>query len=483
MKTKALVQCLTRLEIQGIEQELGKKKTKGVKAFFQALKNMNGDEEPDKTRFFQMIFGKPYSKKEDHKFRHIQRLVSEEIERFLVLEFITKDFKAGRSMHYNSTLIWLDILLDRKLYELFEKEWNKYFRKAGKEQDYQVRIRLIDKFYDYLTHHKQEDLKDYPYLAELLDISEKDWQKFSLEGFRTLNYKRGFIYYVTKHSQSPIQFDVPKEFPEFDKGLSSEPLFQYYHWLALLLHEKDHHKRIRLLTRLLDLHETVSKIRPQLSEHERDFYNWLGQCFYFLNDFETSAKYFERCVALMERHKNWSRLEVVFNYTSILSKLEQYEECIEVYQRHKEAILSNDRVQPRFGFLIAMCFVFTGFPEVARRHLSKDIHLLPQREMYYSRFVLAIIYFEEQEEELFDREITNLYQNTRYKTPEETFWVDVASVFMKFLRVIKRIPIRERKKGKHFSAIAEEIETLDQKHTMFKDSLPVRWLCRRLLIS
>ncbi len=478
MKSKALIDCLTKEEKKSIRLALKSKASKETVALLDYISKYDGRKKMEKSVLFSLVSKEKYTAKLDFKLRHYLRVLNEEIEQQIILQYLESEIKNHFLESFSPAIIYLDFLLERQSYSLFEKEWNKYQRKSEQKKFFRLELELIDLYFKYITHHQEEKIQYYDTLHNLLKRGIFLQQCLYIEELRGLEQQQGFLYYTTmftgqKNTTTPKYVDNAP----IQEEINNASFFKYHQLLAQSFHEKNHEKRIPIFKALLESHESVSKIRPDLAINERDYNNWLGHCYYFKNDYETSATYFERCMFLMNQQPKWLRLEIVFNYISILTKLERFSEPILIFETYKKQIDRNERVRYRFGYLIAFCLIFEKRATEAWPLLPKDINNRPQNDFYYTRFIMAIIYHEEGSEELFEREVTNIYQTAHYKKPEEILWLDVSKVFRKMSRIIY-LPKDEKKV--EIDKLMVEMDELDQSYPKFKDVLPVKWLIKQL---
>lgn len=477
MKTQELIQCFSREEKILLRKYL---KTKGASeslALYDVIAKSDERRKIDKAYLFSLVSNEKFTAKKDVKLRHFLRILNEEIEQFIILESFEKIIKKNTIKNITPCILLLQFLREKNAFSLFEKEWNKYYKKSQQKKYFKLEKELIFLYNKYVTHHQEEKLKYYDKLTQLLKRGIECQQSEYLEGLRGLEQKLGFIYYTSMFTGQDIEIPPYQDLVEIDEQLLNNDFFKYHQLLAQSFHEKNHEKRIPIFKALLVSHDEVSKIRPELAINERDYNNWLGHCYYFKNEYEISATYFERCIELMTLNPKWLRLEVVYNYISILTKLERFADPIPIFETYKKQIAKNERVKYRFGYIIAICLIFEGRASEAWDLLPDDIQNRPQNDFYYTRFIMAMIYFEERELELFEREITNIYQTAHYKTPEEILWLDVSKVFKKMVRIISLLPPEQAEESNRLVA---EIELLDGNYPMFKDVLPVKWLMKKI---
>lgn len=477
MKSQELIHCLEKEEIKLFRLRLKAKGSSSSLVVLDVLKKNNPENKLEKDYLFTLIFKKEYSRKLDFRLRHVLRVFNEEIEHFIAMISFSEKAENNFTENYNPSILLLRFLLERKSYSLFEKEWNKYYKKAKEKKYFNLELKLIDLYYNYVTCNQEEKIKYYDKITNLLKIAVQSVQSEYLEQIRGLEQKIGFIYYTAMFTGNDIPEKKYKDLTTIPDEILEDEFFKYHQLLAQSFYEKNHEERIVIFNQLLKSHNHASAIRPDLAINERDYNNWLGHCFYFLNNYEAAARCFERCIELMTANPKWLRLEIIFNYISILTKLERFSEPIPIYEKYKSKIVKNERVKYRFGYMIAICLIFEGSASKAWDLLPKDIQNRPQNDFYYSRFIMAMIYFEEKEYDFFEREVTNIYQTAHYKAPNEILWLDVSKVFKKMSRIFL-LPKPERKKESE--KLIAEIDELDEKYPMFKDVLPVKWLVAKI---
>lgn len=480
MKSQELIQCFTREEKALLRKYLKAKGASESLPLYDVIMKADIDKKIDKSYLFSFISKEKFTPKKDVKLRHFLRILNEEIEQFIILYSVENLIQKDVTKSIIPCILLLQFLQEKNAFSLFEKEWNKYYKKAQQKKYFKLEKELISLYHEYVTHSQEEKLKYYDKLTQLLKRGIECQQSEYLEELRGLEQKLGFIYYTSMFTGQNIEIPPYQDLVQINEKLLDNDFFKYHQLLAQSFHEKSHEKRIPIFKALLVSHDEVSKIRPELAINERDYNNWLGHCYYFKNEYETSATYFERCIKLMTLNPRWLRLEVVYNYISILTKLERFAAPIPIFEIYKKQIAKNERVRYRFGYIIAICLIFEGRANEAWSLLPKDIHNRPQNDFYYTRFIMVMIYFEENNLELFEREVTNIYQTAHYKTPAEILWLDVSKVFKKMSRIIL---LPQSEQLEETNKLIEEIELLDGNYPMFKDVLPVKWLMKKLTMN
>lgn len=467
-----LIACLYPDESRLMQKELKKHRRTALLPLFNRLKKaVKKNQELSNEELFPLISDKPYQKKWDYLLRNELRLLNGEIETFLLSNEVMKQLKTDNVQEINPSLLWLKLLLERQQFGLFEKEWRKMERQANEQQNFRLLSQLSPLYFEYIRKYQEIHPQLYQETRPLLEAAKEWTLKAALENFRQLEVKTAYL--------DRVLYAFDTSYPR--KALVQkvvlpanpiEPLFEYlYLWGLTYIEEKntDH------FLKLLEIHPEVVKTRPEYERQEVIFHSRLALEYMLRKEHQQADFYYKESLRLHQQYHDTIDLNLLFNYFSNLCKMHHFEEAIKLWEKHQTAIDENPKLRYRYRYLAAMCYLFQNRPTLATALLPEDIHKRPQNDYYYSRFILAISYYLEDMDDVFEREIQNIYQSIQYKTPEEVVWVDNIRMFRKFMRIYLYTADEGEKKEK-LQELAQQIEQDMENGEEYTDHLPLEWL-------
>ncbi len=479
MKTLELMACLQREELRQLESILQGHKRHALHKLFKALRNaVSTGTEPAGEVLFESIFDKPYQKTSDYLLRNELRLLNREIELFLLEKEILRRLRQDEPREIIPAIVWCELLLDRKQTELFEKEWRRWEKTAREKEDYALMHRLYLLYLTFIYRHRELHPDLYVNAAEMLEQAREFVLLDAEEHCRTVDVKRAYVYRILNAmGAGPAS---PFEETTLQPAASNQEkrLMQYLRIWSQTYVASD---KIPLYEQLLEWQPFIARLRPELEANEFVFLNNLA-LLYMLErrDYRQADHFFSQAMDNYRRHHKKVHTELLFNYLSNLTRLERFAEVIELYQAHRQAAEADPKLHFKFCYLLAMNHLFVNQPEAALAYIPEDLRQRPRFEYIYTRFIFAIAYYMEGLDDLFEREVQNLYQTIRYKTPEEAGeWRYTLEVFRKFARIAAETP-NAKARSKQMAALGRELEADRQAQTAGADNLILLWLKRTL---
>ncbi len=138
MKAKVLLDLFTPKEHLLFEKTVIRlHKRKRLKKLYQVLKK---ELPPSKEVLYKKVFEVPYEDKKDALLRNELRLLSNAVELFLVQQ---RELAQINLQQYATKLSLLHIYAERQQWDYFEQLWQRLYKTAVQEQDYQQQIELV----------------------------------------------------------------------------------------------------------------------------------------------------------------------------------------------------------------------------------------------------------------------------------------------------------------------------------------------------
>lgn len=475
MKTLELMECLLQEERTELEALLKAHRRKSIHRLFKTLwPAVQKGVEPDNEALFEKVFEKPYQKESDYLLRNELRLLNREIELFLQEKEILRRIRKDEMREITPVVVWLELLLERQQLALFEKEWRRIDKSAREKQDFSLLYQLCNVYLNFIYRYQELHVDLYRRAFELLENTRHQILLSAEEDCRMLDVKRSYVHRILKAFDS--SFEVPFEASTLKPLNTNEDvlLFRYLKvWSQTYLVQD----KIPLYEQLLEWQPTIVRLRPELGNNEFVFLNNLALLYmHESKNYQKANHYFSQAMANHQQNHKRINVELFFNYLINLTRLKRFSEVILHYQSHAKMVEADLKLRFKFCYLVAMNHLLLGQTSEALALIPEDLRQRPRQEYIYTRFMYTIAYCIDGLYDLFERELQNLYQTIRYKTPEEAGeWSYTLSAFRKFFKIMSQEPNANEKKKK-YQAMAEELEKESQTNTAGADNLILLWL-------
>ena len=355
MKSLELIYCLQAEESKALQKELKKHRRTALLPLFNQLKKAaKKQQEPTNEELFGFISDRPYDKKMDYLLRNELRLLNGEIETFLLSNELLKRLKSGRLLEISQNLLWLELLLERQQFALFEKEWRKILRQAKENKHFSLLSQLHSLYFEYLRHYKEIEPARYRKARSILDEAKSWTLKAAMEQLRKLELNRAYVDRVifafdpTHTRQPPSQ-----QFASIET--EADPLFDYlYLWAKTYIENNN----TDIYLKLLQLHPEIVKIRPEFKGKDMVFYTNLALQEMLQQNYEQASLFYKEALRIDQQNGIKTNVELLFNYCSNLCKMHEFDQAIQLWKDNRVDIEEQPTVRYRYRYLIAMCYLF-----------------------------------------------------------------------------------------------------------------------------
>ncbi len=475
MKTLELMACLQPDELAALEKLLQQHKRRSLINLFKALQiAARRSVEASNEALFEAAFDKSYQKQSDYLLRNELRLLNREIEFFLLEKEILRRLHREETREIVPAIVWCELLLERRQPDLFEREWRRWEKTARESEDFALLNRLYIIYLTYIYRHRELHPDLYFKAAQMLDQAGEFALLDAEERCRMVDVKRAYVHRILEAMDVRLAAPFEETVLGPAKSASERLLMQYLKsWSQTYVAPE----KIPLYEQLLEWQPRIARLRPELGENEFVFLNNLALLYmHERRDYRKADHYFSQALENYRRHHKKMHTELLFNYLSNLTRLGRFSDVVLQYQAHQETVDADPKLNFKFCYLLAMNHLFLGHTRAALSFIPDDLRQRPRFEYIYTRFIFAIAYYLDGMEDLFDREIQNLYQTMRYKTPEEAGeWQYTLGVFRSFFRnVVQEPDARERKK--QCVALLRETEQGVKEGTAGADNLILFWV-------
>lgn len=410
MKTLALLAQLQPAEEELLRAQLKAHKRKKLYRLYICL-----SEEPDLTReeLFERLFETAYHCKKDYKLRNELRLLNQEIEALWIEEERQNQL---RSDDFRQQRAYFKLLLDREAFDLLNREWKRALQQAQEAQHFEQLGFLWELRFglDFRTREVKAALFEDSKQSLQQARQYRYWQ--GVEGY-LINRGRQAYVLANQHAITHQSKEQLPELPFEEELLEQHFLFEYLECIAqsYLAEGKE---KLAYLERCLALQSDVEAIRPRFAANALPAWASMAVEYSVQRQFEKSHQAFQKVIppweALTARH-----LPIVYNYLVNLLYLEKWQEAQACVEAVWEILPPDHRLYARFCYMRCWLCLFQEEHEAGLDLLITDaLQRHADFDNYYARLLFALLYFQMDDWESCERELTNMRQRLRYKKKE-----------------------------------------------------------------
>lgn len=413
MKALDILSSLSPTETKELDEIIAKHKRAGIKKLYTALKKYrSGKKDPDKEHLFKETFGKAYTKDQDYLLRNELRILGEITKDLMVnkgLEFALKHNEHLRNYWY------LRGLADRKLYDLFDVEYQKTYPKA--QEDNQLHICIEMARSNIFRMKEQGWMRDKKIssqdVLDQLRLLLKHLEDHAAVNLNYINYQEALLIRKARSLGSEQFLVDQKEYVphdtikiEFDK--LENPLAKLYHIFSKTYLEPSPQKRKELILEALTYLEDCKDI----PSNGYNCYTLLATCYNLLSlasveleDPESEALYAGKCLeAVVQAGTNTDM--VLANYLRALIKAQQWDKIHETLVQYAEQLVNVSNIPVLHSALIE-AYIFLDKLDDAMLEL-REFKTNETINYISYKMMLMIIYIKKEELSLALNEVDNL---------------------------------------------------------------------------
>lgn len=410
MKTLALMEQLTAAEEEDLAQQLKQHKRQKL---FHLYEQLLAQPDIEKEVLFEILFKDNYTQKKDYKLRNELRLLNREIEAFWIQQ--QREVQL-RKDSFRQQRAYFELLMKRGALKLLDSEWQEALEQAEQMAHFQ-QLSFLWKLRASLDFRLRENK-----LASLEDIRvhlEKARHYQYWQGVEDYLINRGREAYILANQQGYTRkFSTGlTDLPFRESVLKEHPLFEYLECIAQAYLVKGVEK-LRYLERTLELWEEISDIRPHFAGSARQTEAIIATEYSIQRYFEKSHQAFQKVLP------PWNQLQVVhlpiiYNYVVNLLYMEKLDLVEECFAAVKKILEPSHRHYTRFCYMRCWLYLFQGKNKAGLDLLITDsLRQHADFDNYYARLLFALLYFQMDDWESCERELTNMRQRMRYKKKE-----------------------------------------------------------------
>jgi hypothetical protein len=171
-----------------------------------------------------------------------------------------------------------------------------------------------------------------------------------------------------------------------------------------------------------------------------------------------------------------ARNSLLFNYCTTLIKLKQYKEAlIHIEELEKEEL--EPIVKERIYTMKCNCYIFLEDVKKLKSILPQKLQSFDLSVRAYYRFLFTIYYLIKDEDDLAERELTNI---KNMKGFSETDYSPLLKLFEKYVETYTAKKYKEKQYVQHLKQLNIQIDLLHQQHKEISELLPVMWIEQKI---
>lgn len=471
-KTTLLINSLSKKERKKFKQHLKKSKRKGIYDLYLHIEQ-SLSKSVSKETLFQKIFKDSYSLKNDYLLRDLQRHLNKQLKQFLAAQATTSHNKQQQQ-----EIQLLTILLERKQHKLFLTEWQQIYKRSKKQAQYQHQIALIQLYLAYTFNYEEIQQSTYLYAKELVTegLTVSIWA--GLEKYNELEIKLAIIerYLLAFNPQHQIKFP-PSPYASI---INNQPNLFIFLNLLKQTYLYNGQQKIDVLRQAIDLYPQIIPIRNQYKNKELSLLGSLAFEYFILKNYQKAAIVYQQLMPLITmKNEHILQLSILFNYCSNEAYLGSYTTIIATYDKWLREFQHIPKFHYRFQYITCIAYIFLGQATKAYEMLNQsNISQRSESDYYYARNLYAIIYYELEDWDNCERELTNTLQSIRYKTTQDQVLLyrtqRIKDLVRIFLNPLNRTQIKQELK------LLEQAINIDINKSINHQNLIVQWILKKI---
>lgn len=481
MKTIQLLNTLNALQQQKLKLKLKDNKRESLYKIYNYLQKWSFEnpqskfEQPEKERLFKKIFAYKYEESKDYLLRNELRLLNQEIKLYLEEQLLLQHAKENP---FELEILYLKHLLKVSQYKLFEVEWQRIAELAQQALRLDILAQLHRLFALFLVQGQEIEYNRYLKIRTLIADGIHYFEQHSKE--ELAEWERWYAFsdrsLLTLYSEHQMS---DKEATKSAGLIDTKAIIEFLQLAAKSYTQKED-ARLLLLQQSLELYEKNCAERPQYNAIAMNLYSNLAVEHLLIREYETADYIFKKVLPLLNspEFSPAQKLNILFNYCSNALRLNRYNEVLSIYNESINDLNTLPRLLYRFRRIAAMAYIFLENPEKGFELMNEEqLSQRPEPDYHYGRIIFAILFFMTSDYESCERELTNILQSFRYKSPAQSALEQVVRLMKKFLN-IQYEPDKDKQKVALIE-LKQEIEAEKSKNND-AGNIPMQWLQRSI---
>ncbi len=433
----------------------------------------------NKEKISIKIFGNKYDSKNDSLLRNELRLLNKELE-FFFLEI--QWLKEQQERPERAQFLLLQLYQERQQTHLYEQQWRKLYKKAQQEQRYGWKMQLVNSYFDFHTQHTNTEVGFYQELEAIIQEGLEACSAHSQEQHKRLERSFGFIQRnLWALNSGDYNIQQPPQFYKMLVPLENDSLIDFHAITIQASYYSSGEEKLHLLQQAL-AQAAALKNYPryeELGERIQNLQATLALEYYILKRYKEADSIYQELIKPPILGSIRSYIGITFNYFTNLLGLAAYERAIDWYQQQEQRWSTLSLIANKARYMVCWAYHETEqYEEALTLLLHHDIQERSEGEFAYARLLLSITYAALDEQELAEREVYNLLQNTRYKTFKENISIAYSKFIHQYFLALHTLDADKR--NSKLEQIRTELEAMYQANLSFSSTFLYRWLVQHL---
>lgn len=467
MKTQKLIQLLSPGERNEFRLQLSVKKNKKTSRIFDFLLREKKEADTLLPRLYKSVFGKTRTDENDFLLRNELRLLNRELELFLAIQKLKG---SGADSDAEATLLFLQTLLDREAWTLFEKEWEKEFRRFDSLGDWKTLVRLGEVNLEYVVRRRKISAAGLSHVLEVLNQFDELTQRAQAHRQAELRLYRAQLARQQSESDPTVPLaEIPA--PVINTDPSADPFLGYAEQ-ARHAYLSRGEKTIGYMEKALEFLERCKPRELHVVRMRTQIRTQIALEYFLLGEYKRADQYYKTVLPDAHSLNDNTRIASVYlNYISNLIRLREFSAVLLFISEHEKIFASHSGFRQRIACLGAMCCIYTGKIREAKSLVMSEIGEAKQDTLIYLRLTLGIVLYLQGKRDLAVREMNNLQQSLRHLEIRHEQYAQAARLFSRAIE-LENNPGNKRTR----SLLRKEFAEFDeQTHKQF-EILPVKWI-------
>jgi hypothetical protein len=468
MKLIELLSILQPDELKHIESALKSENDSMLLLFKEIRKHDEASFKKEKAKLFRKVFGVPYEEKKDGVFRNLQTQLFAFC-RNAIAEYWKETKQPQTALE---TKLYLEELVKRKAFDLFEKEWNLMY------SEFQAAENMLG--LSFLHEVKIQYLYQQEFSVKRLDEMKLQMQEaygflqhYVQEQELSLLYYQSFINNLSQRTgQSTIEVRGTSTAGGKDSR-QSQLLKSYLDFFE----QTNIAKKEEAVKRMLQLEPEIKLHKNYLHHLIRAAVVNMGVEAYTIGNYELADIYLMHFVNhYFEGAETRTRHVIILTAISNKLQLEKYDEVDRLYGLVKNADETSSVFFNRIRLIYALSLIFRHQEEKAFADVQAV--LAEGKEPFtqmYSRILLSVIHYSDKNYEFALRETENIIKGTHYNEAVVRIESFAADCFHKFYKICGLTSKKQR--SEKFALLQQ---TIDSQEASIKSSLLILLLKKEL---
>ncbi len=444
------------------------------KLFLYLCEGKNISDKKNRKELYVLLFEEAYAESKDNKLRNELRLLGNRIRRYMASKTFTKELNERASY---CSLQYLDYLLSKGSYEIFEIEAKRAVKEYLKENNFGLALQVSHKYAIHLAHNHAVSLANFKEVQSMLRdckaLSAKDYFHISTRLEAEIQYANAIltILYEPKESLG-LSEDSKVYLNEFD----FEDDYLIYMKLKAQSYQTVYKDRVDINKKMLALIPKIKKYSFNNKGEKASALINLGMSYFMQNKAETSLPYFEEGMNYIKDVLPHQKSAFIFNYLSALIKCERYELAIEVINKYSKILFGSKTTHNRVLCIKAMAHLLLGEGKSAEKTMPNKLPKKDFPESAYFRLINCLIYFSRGDRALALNECNNLIKTLKYDKVLDKEAYHSAMFSKEYFQICMKLTI-EKERKKAFKDLKKKIGEYHQDNLII---LPSKWVLQEI---